>query len=150
MIRQRDLWREMYRMQRRIDRMFGNGWGRRDKYKMMLDEFSAGYRKAFSSFKENDKEYLIQIELPGIEKEDIKLNIIDNSIEIRAQKKEVKEEANKEGKSFSKKFSGFYQVFDAPSNADLSNIDASYKNGVLVLRLPKKEKSENRKEIKIN
>ncbi len=145
-----NLWKEMERMQRRMDRVFGTMWDDRDRGEM-LDELSTGYRRAFANFKETDKEFVIQFEVPGIEKDDIKLNVTDTGIEIKAERKDEKETGSKEDEdySYTKSYAGFYQAFDVPDSADLEHIDASYKNGVLTVRLPKKVRAENKKEIKI-
>jgi len=139
-------------MQRQMDRLFGGlrseSAGDRDE---MLDELSTGYRRAFANYKETDKEFVVQVEIPGVDKEDIKLNVTDTGLEIKAEKKSEKEKGEKNGEeySYTKSYAGFYQMFDVPENADLENIDASYKNGVLSIRLPKKSMPEHRKTIQI-
>jgi len=147
---QDNIWKEMNRMQRQMDRLSGNVWSDSGRDEM-LDELSIGYRKAFSNFKETDKEFVIQLEVPGIDKEDIKLDITESGLEVKAEKKHEKEEGEKDGDhySYSKSYAGFYQAFDVPDNADLDHVDASYKNGVLTIRLPKKVRTENKKTIQI-
>lgn len=152
MVWQDNMWREMNRMQRQMDRLFGgllsdSGIDRDE----MLDELSTGYRRAFANFKETDKEFVIQVEVPGIDKEDIQLSITEGGLEIRAERKHKKERGDKEGEeySYTKSYAGFYQAFDVPENADLEKVDASYRNGVLTIRLSKKSKPENKKTIQI-
>src|SRR5690606_23030198 len=101
--------------------------------------------------KETDKEFIIQVEVPGIDKEDIKLNVTDTGLKIRAEKKSEKEKGNKDSEeySYTRSYTGFYQAFDVPDNADLENIDASYRNGVLIIKLPKKSMPEHKKTIQI-
>jgi len=149
---QDNIWKEMNRMQRQMDRLFGgmlsDSGNDRDE---MLDELSTGYRRAFANYKETDKEFVIQVEMPGIDKEDIKLNVTDTGLEIKAEKKSEKEKGNKDREeySYTRSYAGFYQAFDVPDNADLENIDASYKNGVLIIKLPKKSMPEHKKTIQI-
>lgn len=142
----------MNRMQRQMDRLFGGLMSDNiSDREEMLDELSTGYRRAFANFKETDKDFVIQVEVPGIDKEDIQLNITENGLEIRAEKKHEKEKGDKDSKeySYTKSYSGFYQAFDVPDNADLENIDASYRNGVLTIKLPKKSRPEHKKTIQI-
>ncbi len=151
MVWQDNIWKELNRMQRQMDRIFGGFLTDGKDYRNeMIDELSTGYRRAFANFKETDKEFIIQVEIPGVDKEDVKLNVTENGVEIRAEKKKEKEEGN-EGRSYryTKNYSGFYQAFDVPENADLENIDASYKNGVLTIKLPKKTKVEQKRSIQI-
>ncbi len=147
-----NIWNEMNRLQRRMDRIFGSSWsGTGSDKEEMIDELSTGYRRAFANYKETDKEFIIQVEVPGIDKEDIQLNITESGLEIKAEKKQEKEKGKKDGKeySYTKSYAGFYQTFDVPDNADLEHVDASYKNGVLVIRLPKKVSAKSKKTIQI-
>lgn len=150
MVWQNNIWREMNRMQKRMDRLFGgfmSDFGNdRDE---MIEELSLGYRKAFTNYKETDQEFVIQIELPGVEKEDIQLNVTDTGLEIKAEKKQEKTNKSDKEYSYTKSYAGFYQAFDVPDNADLDKIDASYKNGVLTVRLPKKDNIKNKKTVQI-
>lgn len=152
MVWQDNIWKEMNRMQRQMDRLFGGLMSDSvNDREEMLDELSTGYRRAFANFKETDKDFVIQVEVPGIDKEDIQLNITENGLEIRAEKKHEKEKGDKDSKeySYTKSYAGFYQAFDVPDNADLENVDASYRNGVLTIKLPKKSRPEHRKTIQI-
>lgn len=140
------MFKQMRKMQRKFDRMFGfdSPFGNGDSN----DDFG-DYRKAFADFREDEDEFIINVELPGIEKEDIKLDIVNQGIEIRAEKK--KEVEKKEGKLFehSKSFIGFSRYVALPENADLDKVDAIYKNGVLEVKVSKKMKGHNRKEVRI-
>ncbi len=146
------IWYKMRKMQRRIDILFGNiGTGSFGK-KLGVDGDVGNYRKARADFEETDNEFILEIELPGVEKEDIELNIMDSGIEIRAEKKQEKEREDKEKGEyiFSKSYAGFARYIDLPEEADLEKIDAEYKNGILEIRVPKKKiKVKNGKEIKI-
>lgn len=142
----RNILDEMNRMQRRLDSLFGNFLGKEGG----LSESPEGYREAFSELKENDNEYIVEIELPGVNKNEIELKTTDTGLEVKATKKQENEEGDKEnGYSYSRSYSGFYEAFDVPENADLDNIDASYNNGVLTVKLPKKQKDKDKKEIQI-
>lgn len=152
MVWHNNIWNEMNRLQRRMDRIFGSNWSDTESDKEeMIDELSTGYRRAFANFKETDNEFVIHVEVPGIDKENIQLNITETGLEIKAEKKEEKEKGKKDGKeySYTKSYAGFYQAFDVPDNANLEHVDASYKNGVLVIRLPKKVSAKDKKTIQI-
>jgi len=152
MVWQENIWNELNRMQRRMNRLFGgflfDSGSDRDE---MIDELSTGYRRAFANFKETDREFVVQVEVPGIEKDEIQLNVTNRGLEIKAERKQEKEKGNKEGKeySYTKSYAGFYQAFDVPENANLEKIDASYKNGVLTIKIPKKAVDKTKRTIQI-
>lgn len=137
------IWDEMNRFRRRMNRLFGG-----DDF--FEEDFSKpeDYRRAQLRLDEDDKNYFINVEIPGVKKEDIKLNVLDGGVEVKASiSREEKKE--KEGeRHYFKSHSGFYRFFNTPSNADLDKIDASYKNGLLRITIPKKEKKG--RELKIN
>jgi len=142
-----NIWNEIDRLEKRIDRLFGKGRGE------MIEELSTtGYRRASANFNETDKEFVVQVEIPGINKEDIQLNVVGKGLEIKAEKRKERELGDKEGKeySYTKSYAGYYQAFDVPDNADLENVSASYKNGVLVIKLPKKSDTKDKKIIQID
>lgn len=146
MVRESPVRREIARMQRRLDDLMGSFFGEGGDFVDMPQ----GYREAFSEFKENENEYVIEIEIPGVNKEDIDLRTTENSIEVKAEKKEESEsDENEDEYKYTRSYSGFYQTLDVPENADLDNIDASYENGILTVKLPKKAKDEDKKEIQI-
>jgi len=144
------IWDEMDRMQRQIDRLFRNeGWNRGSNRNEMINELSTRYRRAFTNFKETENEFIIQIELPGIEKENIKLDITDCGIEIKAEKKQEREMGKDKEYEYSRSYAGFYRTFDVPDDTDLEKINASYKNGILTIKLPKKTEVKKKKIIQI-
>jgi len=91
---------------------------------------------------ENDKSYQIELAVPGMEKEDFKIEVKDDVLVISSEKKEEKTE---EGKNYSRReFSqcSFSRSFILPDVADSSKIEAAYKNGILDVTIPKKEAEE--------
>ncbi len=91
---------------------------------------------------ENDKTYIIHAEIPGVNKEDIKVQVDGNRVSINAEtKKEKKEKEEKEGKRVICRecYQGSsYRSFTLDSDVDEANTSAKYENGVLELILPKK------------
>jgi HSP20 family protein len=100
---------------------------------------------------ENENEYVTTFEFPGIDKNDIKIDAKNNGIEINIEKKEEVSSNESDKEQFtSKRFFGYKKFFTMPENADLSQVSASFKNGVLELRTKKKQiSSEERKQITI-
>jgi HSP20 family protein len=89
---------------------------------------------------ENDKAYLITIDIPGVRKEDIEVSIEGNQIAISAEVKREKSTKDKDTKEIhSERYVGrVYRAFTLPHEVDNAKADARYESGVLSLTLPKK------------
>ena len=100
--------------------------------------------------KESDKHYEITMAAPGLEKNDFKIDVNGSSLTVSAEKDEKKEE--KENGFARKEYSykSFSRTFTLPEDIMKEKIDANYKNGELILTLPKKEKSVKASHQKIS
>jgi len=98
------------------------------------------FRTPLTTFNETDKEITAKLEIPGANKEDIKINKLKNGIEVKVEnKKEHKtENKKKDFYEYRKNYSGYYRYFSVPDNADTKKLITTYKNGVLELKMPKK------------
>lgn len=104
------------------------------------------------NIKESDKNFMLELAVPGMDKKDLKIDINDDVLTISAGTKDEKEE-NVEGykrKEFS--YSTFCRSFYLPENVDGEKIAANYKDGILSVELPKlgEEKSKLSRQIKIS
>lgn len=99
--------------------------------------------------RESENSYHIDVDLPGVKKDDISVDINKNVITISGErnfKKEIKEEDYyKVETSFGK----FTRSFTLPDNTDVDNVDAAYVDGVLEVSIPKQEKDKNKRVISI-
>ncbi len=154
MIWRRSIWDEFRRMQEEMDRLFSTIM--REPYwtgvweEERIPVETSMYRQPLADIWETDDEIIATIELPGVEKEDIQVNVVDDYIEVKVEKKEEhKEEDKKKGMyRLERRYSGFYRRIPLPEEADADSIKATYKNGVLELRIPKK-KTEKKKGKKV-
>jgi HSP20 family protein len=88
---------------------------------------------------ENDKTYTIHAEIPGVNKEDIKVQVDGNRVSINAETKKEKEEKEGERIICRECYQGSsYRSFTLDHDVDEANTSAKYENGVLELILPKK------------
>lgn len=103
--------------------------------------------------KEQDKDILVELAVPGLSKEDFKITLDEGLLTVSAEKEEKKEE-EKEGflrKEFS--YNSFSRSVRLPDNVDEEkDVQATYKDGVLKMTLHKKEDMEQKKpkSIKVN
>ena len=102
---------------------------------------------------EEDKEVVVWAEAPGFEPKDFNVNVTDNILVIEAEHKtEVKPEAEKKEaakqepeKNGYRNFARLQRVVTLPSHVDADKVSATYRNGVLELRFPKKPEAEGKR-----
>ena len=102
--------------------------------------------------KENETQYLFDIDIPGANKEEIKVNFEKGVLHVVVEKATVSEEKEEGDKLIysERSFSSKSRSFKVGENIDEENITAEFKDGVLSLVLPKKEKETSVKSIEIN
>ena len=86
---------------------------------------------------ENEKHYELTAELPGINEKDIDLKVSNGILTISGDKEEKKEESDKGYYLSERNYGSFQRSFQVPDGVDVDKIDATFKNGVLTVTLPK-------------
>lgn len=116
--------------------------------------FLKDFDKAFpaTNVKETDKEYKIELAAPGFKKEDFKVSLDNEILNISAETKNEKKEENEKftRKEFS--YNSFSRSFQLPKSANGDKINAKYEDGILKLDVSKKPeaiKQNNSKQIKV-
>jgi len=101
---------------------------------------------------ETKNSFEVNAELPGVPKENIKVNVVDDTLTIEGEKKADVEKKDEEGKVYQRErsYGSFKRSFVLPENADIKNIHAGYDHGVLKLILSKKTPSHDKIEVKID
>ena len=91
---------------------------------------------------------VVKAELPGMKKEDLDLNISENLLTIKGEKKK-EEEVKEKGYYYSERsYGSFTRTVELPKEVQTDKVRASFKDGVLEIRVPKTEEAK-RKEVKI-
>ncbi|VVB95916.1 Small heat shock protein HSP16.5 [uncultured archaeon] len=147
-----DQWDDFRRFEEMMNRMFEEVWGRPRRPLLSSGEkgemIPAGSRQPFVDVIETDKEVIATAEMPGLEKQDIKINVAEDRLEISA---ETKHEEKKEEKGYvyrERRSGSYYRAITLPSPVDPDNSKASYKNGILEIKMPKTE-IKKKKPLKI-
>jgi HSP20 family protein len=99
-------------------------------------------------YEENDK-VVAEVELPGVDPENIEVEVKDNVLKVQAKGKEVKEE---KGKGYYKREMGaryFKRTVTLPTEVDEDKAEAEYEGGILKVTIPKAKPKEVKKKIKI-
>ncbi|MBI2998075.1 MAG: Hsp20/alpha crystallin family protein [Deltaproteobacteria bacterium] len=142
---------EMARWEQGMERMFDDFFGRR--LRPIWDERwwpsrSADISVPFVDLYEEKDEIVAKVELPGIGKDDIQVNITDHLLTIRGEKKKEEETKEEDYYRSERAFGSFTRTLELPRAVQVEKAKASFKNGVLEIRLPKTEEAK-RKEIKV-
>jgi HSP20 family protein len=93
---------------------------------------------------EDEKSYIVSVELPGVRKEDVTVELQDEILTIRGEKKSEREE--KKGKSHwvERSYGSFCRSFTLPPTAVAEELKAGFKDGVLCVEIPKREQAKTR------
>lgn len=86
-----------------------------------------------------EKEYTITVEVPGVDEKDIKVEIANNTMTVRGEKKQEKEEKDKNYYRVERSYGSFQRVLSLPEDADQEDIKATFKKGVLTIKMPRKD-----------
>lgn len=86
---------------------------------------------------ETDKDIVVRVEVPGMEKEDCRITIEDNLLCLSGEKRYARETSDSTYYVMERAYGAFQRTIPLPRNVDAEKAEASYKNGVLSIRLPK-------------
>ena len=99
---------------------------------------------------EEEKAFEIHVAVPGVAKEDFKLEVNDNVLTISGERKFTKDKKESNYHSVETQYGAFKRAFTLPENVDVANISAKYNNGILELIVPKDEKKVLKASIKVS
>jgi HSP20 family protein len=92
-----------------------------------------------ANIKETDGAYHIELAAPGMKKEDFKVEVQDDLLTIRSEKKEERSEQNERFTKREFNYTSFVRTFRLPEEVNVESISAEYQEGILRLDVPKKE-----------
>ena len=130
-------------LQREIDRLFDDftrGWPALGGTTQLVPSMDVT---------ETDKEIELSAELPGLQEKDVQINVADNVLTIKGEKKAEKEEKDKNYRLVERSYGSFSRMIELPAGVDPDTIKASIANGVLKVTVPKPAPAQSKKvEIK--
>ena len=91
---------------------------------------------------ETENELVYAFDLPGIPEEKISLEVADDTLTVSAERERVLEESDERYRRFERRYGTFSRAVGLPQGADESKIQASYKDGVLEVHVPKPEEQK--------
>jgi HSP20 family protein len=140
-----DPWRNISTLQDRINRLF---WDAFPEPRREEDEVGLGAWYPSVDIHESDEAIIVQAELPGLKKEDISIEVKENLLTLRGERAEDKETKEENYYRRERSFGKFHRSFTLPAAVDSEKIVATYKAGVLEVKIPKPEEQKP-KEIEI-
>lgn len=98
-----------------------------------------------ANIKESEKYFLVEIAAPGMKKEDFKLELNEELLSIRAERKEQHEESKERYTKREFNYTSFVRSFRLPEGVDVEKIAAAYNDGILSIEIPKMEIEQKQK-----
>ena len=134
-------WRPLESLQHAVDHLFDDfdrGFWRTPLRRPLLDADLSGLMTApATDVVEHDKDYVITIELPGLDESNIDVKLSNQNLTVTGEKKEVREEKEKDYFLSERRYGSFRRSFQLPTGVDADKIAANFSKGVLTLTLPK-------------
>ncbi|MFN3406978.1 MAG: Hsp20/alpha crystallin family protein [Caldimicrobium sp.] len=132
------IWRPFQELRKEMDRLFQEFFG-----KSLLPERWEGIEWAPAvDVSETEDEIIVKADLPGVKPDDIEINIVDNILTIKGEKKRETEEKKENFYRVERFYGSFMRSIQLPVEIDREKIKAQYKDGVLKVVLPKKPESK--------
>lgn len=125
-------------LQQEVDRLF-------DGFSRSLTGFSPRTLMPSMDLAETDKEIELTAELPGMEEKDVQLNVVDNHLTIRGEKKNQREEKEKDYHLVERHYGSFTRTVELPPGVNPDSIKAVMSKGVLKVTVPKPAPAQTRK-----
>ncbi|OGW60635.1 MAG: heat-shock protein Hsp20 [Nitrospirae bacterium RIFCSPHIGHO2_01_FULL_66_17] len=143
-----DPFKELDELQNRLSTLFGRAPVRKDggrEEAMTLAEWAP-----LVDIIEEEKEYRIKAELPEVSKPDVKVTVQDDVLTIAGERTFEKEDTGRKYHRVERAYGSFARSFTLPEDADAARVNAEFKDGVLVVHLPKSEKARPKSiEVKV-
>ncbi len=93
---------------------------------------------------ETDQAYLLSVDLPGVKKEDVKVDLSENILTISGERKYEHESKEKGATRYERSYGQFQRSFTLPASIEVDKVEANLEDGVLRIALPKSEKAKSR------
>lgn len=128
----------------------------RDDFTQMMNRFfEEPFFQSQSSFmpainvKEEQEQYIVEAELPGMDVNDVDIEVNGNILTIRGERKQETEQEGKQMHMIESSYGAFQRSFTLPDHVNMDQISAEHKNGILYIQIPKDQSQKVRK-ININ
>jgi HSP20 family protein len=138
-----DPFRELYALQNRMGRLFEEQYGSGRE-----DSLTAGAFVPPVDIYEDEHSLQLKMEVPGIDEKDLDVKVENNTLTVTGERKFEKEQKEENFHRIERRYGSFSRSFTLPSTVNTEDINASYDNGVLTVRLAKRAEAKP-KQIKV-
>ena len=143
--------REMEDMQRQMSSLLDWSPLRRSNLAGQEENITVPEWAPLVDIAEDGKEYLIKVELPEVQKDDVKVTVEAGTLTISGERKTEKEQKGRKYHRVERFYGRFERSFTIPDDAEASEVKAEFKDGVLRVHLAKSEKARPRQiEVKVD
>ncbi len=139
------VWRPIQELKKEMDRIWQEFFGK----SYLPEKWESIEWIPAVDVSETDDAIIVKVDVPGVNPEDMEISLIDNVLVIKGEKKKEEEEKKENYYRMERYYGSFMRSIQLPCEVDEDKIEASYKDGVLKVVLPKKPE-EKKKVIKIN
>jgi len=108
-----------------------------------------GSRVPFADVQELESSFLFSVEVPGVSREDVVVEIENNKLLVSGSSKKFVDNCCEDVRGACS-VNNFFRSFSIPVNANVEEVSASYDNGILRITVPKKEKGESKRRVDIS
>jgi len=137
--RRGDVFGELTRMQEEMNRFFDDFFGEQRR------GLAEGAWLPAVDVSETDSELVVRAELPGMSHEDIEINVQDNILTLKGEKKQEKKEEKENFHRLERSYGSFSRSFSLPAGVKADDIKATFKDGILQVTMPKAEEAKAKK-----
>ena len=117
-----------------FDHFFGDGLG----FPSATQSAPANWAPAMD-VSETEKDFTIRAEMPGMEAKDVEITLSDRTLTIAGEKSESSERKDGNVRHSERRFGAFQRMVELPETANVESLSANYKNGVLTVKIDKRE-----------
>lgn len=130
-------------LQREIDRVFDQ-FHRQDAWPFPVSGPGNGKLVPRINVSETETEIEVTAELPGVEDKEIDVSLTDDLLTIRGEKKTESEKQEKDYRLVERSYGAFERAMRLPCEVEADKIDATFKNGILTVKLPKSQAAKGK------
>ena len=136
--------REFSTLQDRMNRLFRESYNEPGRDESLV---ASGFAPAVDVY-EDEHNVTLKLEVPGVKQDDLDVQVENNTLTIRGERKFEKEEKEENFQRIERRYGSFSRSFTLPNTIDTDSVNANYENGVLKVELAKREEAKP-KQIKV-
>lgn len=146
-------WRPFDSLRNQVDRLFRDfehGFPQSPLYRDIDTFWHRDFASAVTpaiDVVEKDNAFGLTAEIPGLDAKNIELSLSDDVLTIKGEKSEEKEEKTKDRYVSERRYGSFRRSLQLPASVDAGKIEATYKSGVLTVKLPKSEEAKKKQTV---